>query len=142
MPIESESFTEVFGILIGVSLFGQERENQTMPFLDGLPLRRSNLVFHKFIAACGVIGLVVLLPTFSGAVYLLLSSDSLSPPFSIGRSFAAGIASFLIGYTIVGVSAFLSCSRKWFPLVAGLVLWGIIWIRSSDSWLSGWLDTA
>jgi len=132
----------LFGILIGISLFGQERENQTMSFLDGLPLRRSNLLFHKFIAACGVIGFVVFLQIFFGAVYFLFSRDSLSPPFSIGRSLAEGSASFLIGYTIVGVSAFLSFSRKWFPLVAGLVLWGIIWIRSSDSWLSGWLDTA
>jgi len=136
------AYMMLFGILIGISLFGQERENQTMSFLDGLPLRRSNLVLHKFIAACCVLGFVVFLEMFFGIVYFLLSSDSLSPPFPTGSLLAGGSVRFLFGYTVVGVATFLSFSRKWFPLVAGLVLWGVILIRSSDSWLSGWLDSA
>ena len=139
---DSIAYMMLFGILIGITLFGQERENQTMSFLDGLPLRRSSLLIHKFIAACVVIGFVVFLQMFFGSVSFWLSSDSLSLPFPIMRAMVEASALYLLGFAIVGVSTFLSFSRKWFPLVAGLVVLGVIGIRTADSWLSGWLDTA
>jgi ABC-type transport system involved in multi-copper enzyme maturation permease subunit len=131
----------LFGILIGISLLGQEREHHTMPFLDGLPLQRSTLFFHKFAAACSVIAFVVLLMQSFGNFFYWCSSDSTSPGLSWWSIFAQSCVLFLLGYAIVGVATILSFWRKLFPLVAGLVLWGVIWVRSSGSWLSPWLDT-
>lgn len=135
------AFMMFFGILIGVNLLGQEREHQTLPFLDGLPLRRATLFFHKFVAACCVLaGFVVLMQSY-GILFYWCSSDSTSPELSWWSIFIQSSVLFLLGYTIVGVATILSFWRKLFPLVAGLVLWGVIWVRSSDSWLSPWLDT-
>ena len=136
------AYMMLFGILIGISLLGQEREHQTLPFLDGLPLRRSTLFFHKFVAACCVLTCVVLFLQSYGMLFYWCSIESTSPGLSWWSILTQSIVLFLLGYTIVGVASILSFWRKLFPLVAGLVLWGVIWVRSSDSWLSPWLDTA
>lgn len=131
----------IYGMLTGVYLLGQEREHKTIPFLDGLPVRRATLFLYKFLAACGVIALVILGVQGFDAFFNWLSRDSLSPDVYWQQPVAQFGIMFLLGYAIVGVSALVSFSRKWFPLIAGLIIWTILLVRTSESSLSGWLDT-
>ena len=138
---ESIVYLMLFGMLIGVYLFGQEREHKTIPFLDGLPVRRVTLFLYKFLAACIVIGLIVIgLQTFD-LFFAWLASDSLSPSFHWQQPLLQSGVMFLLGYAVVGVSTLVSFSRKWFPLIAGLIVFTIVWIRSDGSWMSDWLDS-
>jgi len=132
--------TTTIRMLMGI--IAAEFRQKTQVFLDGLPLRRANLFFHKFAAACCVIVFIVLFLQSYQVLFFWLSSDSVTPDLSCWSLLTKSFVLFLLGYTIVGVSTILSFSRKWFPLIAGLVLWAVIWLQSSDIWLSSCLDTA
>ncbi len=140
-PEDSIFNVMLFGMLIGVYLFGQEREHKTIPFLDGLPVRRTTLFFHKFLAACCVLAIIVVALQVFDRFFVWLSSDSLSPSFHWKQPLLQTGVMFLLGYAVVGVSTLVSYTRKWFPLFAGLIVWTIVLIRSSESWLSPWLDS-
>ena len=140
-PLDIIADMMIYGMLIGVYLLGQEREYKTIPFLDGLPVRRATLFFHKFLAACVIVALVALASQTLDAYFTWLSRDSLSPDVHWQQPVAQFGIMFLLGYSIVGVSTLVSFSRKWFPLLAGLIIWTILLVRTSESSLSSWLDT-
>ena len=141
-PLEIIADMMIYGMLIGVYLLGQEREYKTIPFLDGLPVRRATLFFYKFLAACVIVALVIMVSQAFDAFFDWLSRDSLSPEVHWQQAVAQFAIMFLLGYSIVGVSTLVSFSRKWFPLLAGLIIWTILLVRSSESSLSSWLDTS
>lgn len=140
-PLDVIADMMIYGMLIGVYLLGQEREYKTTPFLDGLPVRRVTLFFYKFLAACVIVALVAVASQSFDAYFTWLSRDSLSPDTHWQQPLAQFAIMFLLGYSIVGVSTLVSFSRKWFPLLAGLIIWTVLLVRTSESSLSSWLDT-
>lgn len=130
------------GMLIGANVLASEREYQTQSFLDGLPVGRWAIFWHKTIAAFLVMALLPLLElglqTFCGWISL----TSISPP--IPWAFICTILGlgWLIGLCAVSVAMLLSFSRQWFPLLTGLVLLGLIWLRVSAPDWSVWLDSS
>ena len=132
----------IFGMLIGVYLLGQEREHKTMPFLDGLPVGRATLFFYKFMAAGCVVAVVAFGFVSFQTTFAWLSRDSLSPDVHWQQPVAQFGIMWLLGYSIVGFSTLVSFSRKWFPLIAGLIIWAIVLVRSSESSVGRWLDTS
>jgi len=132
----------LFGILIGVTLLGQERDHQTLAFLDGLPISRTTVFFHKLLAALMVITIAELCFVSSAMFFELLSRNSLSKPLSVREMAAATVNRLILSTTIVGLAVLFSFARKWFPLLAGLALWGFIWIRVNVETLAPWLDTS
>jgi ABC-type transport system involved in multi-copper enzyme maturation permease subunit len=131
----------LFGMLIGVYLFGQEREHNTIPFLDGLPVRRTTLFFYKFLASCCVMVMIVVGLEVFDAFFAWLSSDSLSPEFHWKQTVTRIGVQFVLSYAVLGAATLVSFTRRWFPLIVGLILFVIVWIRSSGTWMSAWLDS-
>lgn len=131
-----------FGLIIGVSVLAQEREQQTQSFLDGLPLSRRTVFLYKTLAALLVMSISVVLPMLLSLLFYWMSQNSLSeeiPWNDIAVTTALGL---LLGVTVVAVAMMLSFLRQWFPLVAGLVLWAFVWFRASGSEWVSWLDTS
>ncbi|MCU0707107.1 MAG: hypothetical protein MUF23_02335 [Pirellula sp.] len=130
------------GVVIGTAMIGQEREHQTLTFLDGLPVSRLSIFIHKALAALMV---VLLLEGFSITYdwfFLWLNQDSLSEPIDFRELFAGFVVRTLLTTCVVGGAAFLSFSRKWFPLLLGIVVSLLVWVRTRGGPLSTWLDTS
>lgn len=131
-----------FGLVIGVSVLSQEREQQTQSFLDGLPVKRWAIYLHKALAAGLIVCIAVVLPMLCSMLLLWMSSNSLSSPLPWNDTAATTVLTLLLGATVLAVAMLLSFVRQWFPLVAGLLLWMVVWFRASESEWVPWLDTS
>jgi hypothetical protein len=131
-----------YGIIFGLAVFGQEREHRTVGFLDGLPVSRLNMFAHKFFAVLLVLAAVQLFLILYAWSFDWLQRNSLSEPEPLSVWFAFSVLQFLLTLTIVGMAAFLSFSRGWFPLLAGLVLTIAVWIRLRGGSVGHFLDTS
>ena len=130
----------LIGILVGLAMIGQEREHRTLAFLDGLPVSRWNLFFHKSLAALVMVVLLELFLEADSFVTDWLVRDSLSEPIDYLALLAGYATRLLLTTTIVGVVAFLSFSRKLFPFLLGVLVSVLLWIGLKDGPLSIWLD--
>jgi hypothetical protein len=143
---EQDAMTLLFnslliGILVGLAMIGQERENRTLAFLDGLPVSRWNLFFHKVLAALVVIVLSELFQEADSFLTNWLVRDSLSDPIDYPALYAGFTTRLLLTTAVAGVAAFLSFSRKLFPFLLGLLISIFLWIGLKDGPLSSWMDT-
>lgn len=131
----------IYGILVGLAVFGQEREHRTLSFLDGLPVSRFSFFLHKFLAGLLVIFGIHLFDSFYIWFFDWLTENSLSDPTPVAERWAGFAVQAVLTLTIAGVAAFLSFSRKWFPLLAGLAVSIMVWIRLKGGPLGDWFDT-
>jgi ABC-type transport system involved in multi-copper enzyme maturation permease subunit len=150
-PSSSDSSEEVLsivfnsfliGIVFGIALVGQEREHRTLVFLDGLPVTRLSIFMHKAVAA---LVMAVLMELFLEAYewfFAYLERDSLSEPIETSQMMASFATRVLLNTCVLGGVAFLSFSRKWFPLLLGIVVSILVWIGMREGPLSIWLDTS
>ena len=128
------------GLFIGATVFNQEREHQTQGFLDGLAVSRRSLFLHKTLAALLVASLFVLLEFIWALLLSGLSATSVSGPIQWKLRLAECGLALLLGITVVAVGMLLSFTRKWFPLVAGLLVVALLLMTSSSqSWVT-WID--
>ena len=132
----------LFGMLIGLSVFGQEREHGTLTFLDGLPVNRLGLFLHKSLAAFIAIGVSLVVPLLFDLVFDWIARTSISEPVSWNAKFSLLVLGAVASFTVVSVTMLLSYAKQWFPLVAGVSLWAFVWFRSSGSIYAAWLDTS
>ncbi len=130
-----------FGILIGITVLAREREQQTQSFLDGLPVSRLTVFFHKVSAAFLVVLFERTVSFLLGLFYAWVAMDSLSKPIAGVELIAQASLGVLLEMTVVGAAVLFSFARQWFPLVAGLALLTLVWFRSTSSPMAAWLDT-
>lgn len=131
-----------YGIILGMAIFGQEREHQTVGFLDGLPVSRFNIFLHKFLAGLLVLVGIQTFITLYAWFFTWLESNSLTEPESLSAWLAVSLMQLLLTLVVVGLAAFLSFSRSWFPLLAGLTVSIVVWIRLKGGLVGQWLDTS
>lgn len=130
------------GLFIGMTSFNQEREHQTQGFLDGLAVSRLAIFLHKLLAALMVVSLCCLLELLRMLVLAGLSGTSVSGPLPWQLHLAECSLALLLGITVVAVGMVLSFTRKWFPLVAGLLLLALVLLSSSSqSWVA-WINSS
>lgn len=135
------AFSVIFGSIIGAFVLGQEREQQTQSFLDGLPVSRWQVFMVKLLAACMI---AVLWPISHMALHVgcgALSMTSVTKPIHwayVGAVIASG--SILVTM-IVCIAMMLSFLRQWFALGAGLAVWGAIWLRMNAPEWARWFNT-
>ena len=150
-PSSSDSGDEVFnivfnsfllGIVFGIAIVGQEREHQTLKFLDGLPVSRWSIFAHKTVAALLMAFLMELFIQTYEWYFAWLLRDSLSEPIDSLQLIASFATRFLLTTCVLGGIAFLSFSRKWFPLMLGIAISILIWIGMRQGTVSMWLDTS
>ncbi len=128
------------GIFIGMISFSQEQEHQTQGFLDGLAVSRLTIFLHKLLAALLVGVLFCVLKLLITLIYAGLSTTSISGPVKWQLILAERGLQMLLEVTVVGISMILSYTRKWFPLLAGLlVLVLVLLYTSSNQWVR-WVD--
>ena len=130
-----------FGILIGITVLGREREQQTQSFLDALPITRLTVFLHKVSAAFLIVLFERTVSFLLGLFYAWVSMDSLSKPIAGVELFAQASLGVLLEMTVVGAAVLFSFARQWFPLVAGLALLTFVWFRTTSSPMAAWLDT-
>ena len=129
------------GLFIGMTSFNQEREHQTQSFLDGLAVSRLSLFLHKLVAAVLVASLCCILELIRFLVLNGLSATSVSGPIKWQVHLAECSLALLLGITVVAVGMVLSFTRKWFPLVAGLLFLALVLLSSSSQpWVS-WIHS-
>ena len=148
-PSSSDSGEEVLnvvinsfliGIVFGVAMIGQEREHRTLVFLDGLPVSRLSIFMHKAIAALVMAFVMeVFMETYEW-YFAWLERDSLSEPIDTLQMTASFTTRVLLNSCVLGGVAFLSFSRKWFPLLFGIVVSILVWIGMREGPFSTWLD--
>jgi len=131
----------LFGLLIGVQVLSQEREQQTQAFLDGLPVGRWAVFFHKTLAALIVVAFTVLSSLACSMLMGWLSHNSQSASFSWQQLAVINSLRLLLGIAVVAVSMLLSYSRAWFPLLAGLIFWAFLWMRAHGGEWTEWFDS-
>jgi ABC-type transport system involved in multi-copper enzyme maturation permease subunit len=130
------------GLFIGMTSFNQEREHQTQGFIDGLAVSRLAIFLHKLLAALMVASLCCLLELLRMLVLAGLSVTSVSGPLPWQLHLVECSLALLLGLTVVAVGMLLSFTRKWFPLVAGLLLLALVLLSSSSqSWVS-WINSS
>ncbi len=128
------------GMFIGMISFNQEREYQTQGFLDGLAVSRLTIFLHKLLAALLVGVFFCVLKLLITLTFASLSTTSISGPVKWQLILAEKGLQMLLEITVVGVSMILSYTRKWFPLLAGLlVLVLVLLYTSSNQWVL-WVD--
>lgn len=128
------------GIFIGMISFNQEQEHQTQGFLDGLAVSRLTIFLHKLLAALLVGVFFCVLKLLFKLIFSSLSMTSISGPVKWQLILAEGSLKMLLEITVVGVSMILSFTRKWFPLLAGLLFLILVLLyTSSNQWVS-WID--
>ncbi len=130
-----------FGILIGITVLGREREQQTQSFLDALPISRLSVFLHKVSAAFLIVLFERTVSFLLGLFYAWVSMDSLSKPIAGVELIAQASLSVLLEITVVGSAVLFSFARQWFPLIAGLALLTLVWFRTTSSPMAAWLDT-
>jgi|GEM_PF-3419919 len=131
----------LFGMLIGARALSQEREEETQSFLDGLPISRSAIFWHKALAAWLVLGGCLVVEVVGELILQVPSQTSLSKvtPWSLyPQEFTLAM---LFGIMVIGLSILASIVRGHFPLTAGLVILSFIWLRSQGGELSLWLNS-
>jgi len=131
----------LFGIILGASLLGSERDQQTSGFLDGLPVSRSFVFLHKTFAAFTVVMFEILIALALWLVRVRLSSTSISQTVEWPVIGTFILVRAILGMTVTGAAVLLSYSRQWFPLVAGLALLGYTWFRSTLGDYGSWIDS-
>ena len=130
------------GLFIGMISFNQEREHQTQGFIDGLAVSRLAVFLHKLLAALMVVSLCCLVELLRVLVLAGLSTTSVSGAFPWHLRLAECSLLLLLGFTVVAVGMVLSFTRKWFPLVAGLLFLVLVLLfSSSQSWVA-WIDSS
>jgi ABC-type transport system involved in multi-copper enzyme maturation permease subunit len=130
------------GLFIGMTSFNQEREHQTQGFIDGLAVSRLAIFLHKLLAALMVASLCCLLELLRMLVLAGLSVTSVSGPLPWQLHLVECSLALLLGLTVVAVGMLLSFTRKWFPLVAGLLLLALVLLSSSSqSWVV-WINSS
>ncbi len=134
--------TLFFGLIIGFSALSQERTQQTQSFLDGLPISRVVVFLHKTLAAMLIMAFTLLVPTILELLLAWLSQTSLSTPLPLVEVATVSSLRLLLGITVVAVAMLLSYTQQWFPLMAGLALWAVVWFRASGSPWVAWLHSS
>ena len=134
--------TLFFGLIIGVTVLSQERTQQTQSFMDGLPVSRWRWYLHKCLAGVLMMGFVQAVPMVGSLTFSWLSQTSLSEPMPWLEVSWVLCFGFIFGLAVVSMSMFLSFTRQWFPLFAGLVLWGFVWFRLAGVPWMAWLDAS
>jgi ABC-type transport system involved in multi-copper enzyme maturation permease subunit len=130
------------GLFIGITSFNQEREHETLGFLDGLAVSRTSIFLHKLAAAL----LVMVFATSLMWVQVLLldgfSATSMSPAIPWSRYLAECGLGLLLGINITAVGMVLSFTRKWFPLIAGVLFLGLVLAATSARQWVTWIDSS
>jgi ABC-type transport system involved in multi-copper enzyme maturation permease subunit len=128
------------GLFIGMISFNQEREHHTQGFLDGLAVSRFTIFLHKLLAALLVGVFFCVLKLLFLLLCAGLSTTSVSGPIKWQLMLAEQGLQLLLGVNVVAVGMVLSFTRKWFPLVVGLLVFVLILMfTSSFRWVS-WID--
>lgn len=135
------AFSVIFGSIIGAFALGQEREQKTQSFLDGLPVSRWQVFLVKLIAACLI---AILWPIAHMALHVgcgALSMTSISEPINWAYTGAVIASGSILVTMIVCIAMMLSFLRQWFALGAGLAVWGVIWLRMNAPDWARWFNT-
>lgn len=130
------------GLFIGITSFNQEREHETLGFLDGLAVSRTSIFLHKLLAA---LFLMVFATSLMWVQVLLLdgfSATSVSPAIPWNRYLAECGLGLLLGINITAVGMVLSFTRKWFPLIAGVLFLGLVLAATSARQWVTWIDSS
>ena len=139
---EAAVFTSVlFGIIVGGSLIGAERDPQLRGFLDGLPVSRTTVFLHKMFAAFIAVLFEICVALTLWFFLVWMASTSVSQTIPQASVWTLVVTRTILGITITGIAVLLSFSRQWFPLVTGLALLGTIWLRSTSGEFGAWIDS-
>jgi hypothetical protein len=130
------------GLFIGITSFNQEREHETLGFLDGLAVSRTAIFLHKLAAALLVVTLAISLELVQALLLEGFSATSVSGALLWKRDLAEGCLALLLGINITAIGMVLSFTRKWFPLVAGVLFLGLVLAATSARQWVTWIDTS
>lgn len=131
----------LFGMLIGARALSQEREEETQSFLDGLPISRSAIFWHKALAAWLVFASCLVVEVVGELILQMPSQTSVSEVTQWSLYPLEFSLVMLFGIMVIGLSMLASFVRGHFPLIAGLVIWSFIWLRSQGGDLAAWLNS-
>jgi len=124
------SFSLVFiGLVLCAGLLVRERDDGTLSFLDGLPVTRTRLFLGKLLAAFLILGAVLGFEVGVGALFHLLSRDSLETAFPWPLLGALLGVHAVLAFAFTGVALALSFLRRWMFLVLALLVWVFILAR-------------
>jgi hypothetical protein len=119
----------LLGMMIGGGVLINESDQGTLGFIDGLPLSRTRLFIAKVIAAFAVSAFGILIDFPFTLFFDWLSRNSVDGPFPWPFVLAWKGMAICAGGFLLALAMALSFTRNWFVFIAGLVLWGYLWLR-------------
>ncbi|HEX4086639.1 MAG TPA: ABC transporter permease [Chthoniobacteraceae bacterium] len=120
----------LFCFFIGLWILVGEHENGTLPFLDALPVSRTRVFWAKWIAAMLLLNASLLTGYLVVIALAMYSRSSVDPPVPLAWEFWNWALDVIAIASLLSLAMALSLLRRWFLLVAGLIVAGALWAVS------------
>lgn len=130
----------ILTIIVSIGLVVREKNDGTLLYLDGLPVRRELVYFAKTAIALGLVTALTLIWTVEALIYDFAMNDSLSPPIDWSSELIIFSLTVAVCAVFLAVMMPLSFLGRWAFLVLGGLLWLVIWLKSSGVPYATWLD--
>ncbi|MDB4657897.1 ABC transporter permease [Verrucomicrobiales bacterium] len=130
----------IFCAIISLGLLVREKDEGTLMYLDGLPVRRSSIYLAKWLVAVFLGGIIDVMFFVECFIYDAFSRESDMP----GRQWHSygvylGLHIFQTMF-FVSLMFCLSFLRRWAFLIIGALFWAVFWMKSSQVPFAEWLD--
>ena len=130
----------IFCAIISLGLLVREKDEGTLMYLDGLPVRRSSIYLAKWLVAVFLGGIIDVMFFVECFIYDAFSRESDMP----GRPWHSygvylGLHIFQTMF-FVSLMFCLSFLRRWAFLIIGALFWAVFWMKSSQVPFAEWLD--
>lgn len=107
----------IYSSMLGSSIVLKEESDKTIEYLNGLPLKRRNIMFKKILASIFYITLMVVIVGIFNYIGLTISGD-----FSKKQYLLLSITPLLIGLPLFAINLFISTFRHKTKKVIGISL--------------------
>ncbi len=130
----------LLAFLLGSSLLVGESNDGTLRFLHALPISRTRIFLAKIAAGLLVLELDIALDFALGLLTTFAGMQSTSEPISWAAEGVSFCMQSVLAVYLLSIAAVLSFTRRWYPLAAGFVVWGFLWMRITGVAWTGLLD--
>ena len=107
----------IYSSMLGSSIVLKEESDKTIEYLNGLPLKRRNIMFKKILASIFYITLMVVIVGIFNYIGLTISGD-----FSKKQYLLLSVTPLLIGLPLFAINLFISTFRHKTKKVIGISL--------------------